>query len=509
MYDRVPVKNLLHKHEEYLALQDAWEQLNDFDRGAPYVNARREFYLPKKIGETDEEYQNRLKKFAYTPHLSNAIRETTAKLAAAPLYVDGADDTYWSYVRKHLDGKQLTENKLIKNIFSSLCYYGRAYAIVERPPLSQIPMSKAEQEALLSQGKAYPTVQVINPLAVTDWSLEDDWFVITTVKERYAPLATPVTVATWKLYTPLETWVYEAKVQLTGGRITSVWLDRDDGTGGSWRSVNDPDALLTGTVTQHGLGVNPVAYAVLKEELWIGGMTYSEQVQHIRVKSQLAEAGYIAGTVVRVFTPSPPVEKSPKALMSGGTPPPKADHSHTLIGANYAFVESTGSAIDNLLKVLNDSELYIQSVVSLDYKARQTQQLQSADSKQIDTSLVEDVMRLFGNECLTLYQSVLNLFCAYDGKPPVTAQGLNNYGNDTLDQMLAQSQSIEVLCTVNRIPRTALMQWYARLANLLAGDIFGAQEAEMGKELEELFSEEAMAAQSSQSTDVAQGGQDG
>lgn len=489
MYERVQIRNLLHQHEEYVELKEAWEVLHDFERGAPAILKRREFYLPKKVGEEPDEYRNRLEKIAYTPHLAKAISKTTAKLAAAPLHVDGAQSPYWTYIRKHLDGKNMSEDRFIKDVFSMLCYYGRVYTVVDRNPVPVIPQSKAEQEEMLYVQKLYPSVRLLNPLCVTDWNTEADWYVVTVVGEEYAPLQQPRVMATWKLYTAQETWTYRAQVQLTGGRITSVWVSNPalDG-GGTWHSVHDPDLYIDGTVVMHNLGMNPLQVSTLKEEFWVGGMTYQEQVQHIRVKSQLAEAAYIAGTVVRLFTPQPPQERSPKALLQG-QPPPKADHSHVVVGANYQFVESTGSAIENLLKVLKDSEAYIQSVVSLDYKD-DSARVQSADSKEIDASLVEDVMRLFGGECKAVYQSVLDRFSLWDGQAAVTAEGLENYGTDTLDQMLEQSQMIEALDSAERVPLTALKLWYSRLASLIAGDTFGAVEKTLQDELEELFTVE-------------------
>jgi hypothetical protein len=487
MYERVQVVYLLHQHEEYRELKEAWEILHDFERGAPAVLKRREFYLPKKVGEQPDEYQNRLAKLAFTPHLPNAIRETTAKLAAAPLHVSNASTEYWTWVRKHLDGRSMGEDRFIKEIFSSMCYYGRVYTVVDRDPIAQMPMSKGEQYTLLSQQGLYPKVKILNPLTVTDWNLDQDWYVTTSIGEEYAPLQTPVLMATWKLYTKEVTYTYRAKVQLTDGIITAVWVDEPtlDG-GGHWHSVHDPDLYLDGTAVYHGMGVNPMTVSLLKEELWVGGMTYSEQVQHIRVKSQLAEASYIAGTVVRVFTPQPPQERSPKALLQGNAPP-KADHSHTLVGANYQFVESTGAAIDNLLKVLKDSEAFIQAVVSLDYK-QESGKYQSADSKEVDNSLVEDVMKMLGGECKFIYQSVLDRFAILDGQEAVVVEGLENYGTDTLDQMLTQSQTIEALDTAGRMPMTALKLWYSRLCSLVAGDTFGEVEKQLQEELEELFS---------------------
>ena len=488
--ERVKVKNLMHQHSEYQRNLAAYQQLADMEEGSVAILARKEFYLPKKVGEETDEYENRLAKLAYTPHLANTIRETIAKITSAPLHVEKADSDYWAWVRKHLDGEQQNEDDLLKEIFSKLLYYGRVITVVDRAPLLQPPTSLAE-DIQMRQAGAYPTVEVLSPLAVTDWgeSSFGKWYTVTTFEEVYEPLADPVTIATWKLYTPEDVWTYTAKVQVKGGLIKSVWVPDRSEDGGQWKSVNDPEVWLDGTVITHGLGLNPLAVTCLPPEMWVGGLCYLKQVQHLRIESQLTEAACIAGTVVRLFTPPAPVERSPKLLLEAAPQPVKADMSHTIVGANYQFVESAGTAISNLLQVMQKIEDYIQSVASLDFKQSMGQQ-QAADSKQIDTSLLEDVMKLLGAKGKFVYQSILERFAAWDGQPSPTVEGLENYGTDTLDQMLTQSQEIEMLVGVNRVPMVALKMWYSRLASLIAGNVYGSVEKELLSQLEELFQEQ-------------------
>jgi hypothetical protein len=437
-------------------------------------------YLPAKPSEDVKVYQARLENASYSPILANTFRETINKLVSAPIHVKGGDTPYWLNIRQKLDGETLDEKGFIENIFTYLLYYGVFYAATYRPTLVVQPSNGADDDALLANGYQ-SRIKILHPLNVINHGI--DWVLCQDIYKDQQPLEEAQTRARWTLYAPYVTWVYDVEAKSEGDLLTHIKR------AGEWVSIRDPELTVQGVPTFHGLERCPVVTMQLEAHHWAGDLGYIQQLRHLRIESQLNETGTIAGTVVRVFTPTPPIEETAKTLLRRenheDNPALKMPGAHTLVGNDYKFVESSGVAIGKLLDLLDKIERYIRAVGSLDFKNADAGK-QSSEAKQTDMSLLENEMMFLGAKAILIYQDTLDRLSDLDAQPRATAEGLQNYGVNNISVMLGQSVLMESVA--KRLPPVALRLWYTRIATLMTGQTFGEVESILQKEVEDIYS---------------------
>ena len=475
------IATLLQRHDDYNAKRQAWATLSDIHKGSSAVMGNIAKYLPMKPAEEVSVYEGRLKNASYSPLLANTLRETVNKLTSAPLHVKGGDTPYWSKIRQSFDGKAQDEKDLIESIFTYLLYYGTFYAVVYRPDLDTQPTSSADDTKLFENGY-HSRVKILHPLNVVNWG--DDWYLTQDVYKTAQPLEPETLRCRWTLYGAYASWVYDVECKATGDAVTHIKV------GTEWLSVSDPNMVIDGFIVPHGLTRCPVITLSLEAHHWVGDLAANQQMRHLRIESQLNESGMIAGSVVRVFTPTPPIEESASAIMRrenhDENPALKMPGAYTLVGNDYKFVESTGQAIGSLLALLDKIERYLRAVGSLDFKASDTSR-QSNESKQTDMSLLENEMMFLGAKAVKIYQDLVDNISEFDGQPRPLVEGLQNYGINNISVMLEQSVVMESVQP--RLPSVALRLWYTRLATLMTGQTFGAVEEVLQAEVEAIYSQ--------------------
>lgn len=482
----VKVEKLEVYHEDYLYYKDTWDIISDLREGATAIAKKAAHYLPPRPGEQPDVYALRLQKLSYTPVMANAIREFTAKLASAPVYLSGTDDDdFWEAFRDATDGKGKDEVELLMQIFSALLYFGRVCVAVDRPRLGVQPRSAFEDAGLNNQ----PYVAVYEPLNVINWG--EGWHISKQIVTANQPLADPVKLGRWTVWTDDAIAVYEAPVRLDKDLHTVIEIKVD----GHWRSINDPRALVPGQITSHGLGKCPMVSLTLPLEMWTGNNVYLKQLQHFRIESSWTDAGIMAGTIQRVFTPMPPPPADDPRVVyeEPDYSTVKVDNAHVLVGADFKFQESSGSAIASLTSQLETIERQIKALVSMGYSSVSKSAVQqSGASKEADMALLEDSMRAYGAKVAQLYQDVLQLVAMSASKSTdISVSGLDEYGVKTISDMLSNAEILEPIS--QRIPLTALKLWYGKLANLLAGSRSAEMDQAISEELEEIFDIEAEA----------------
>ncbi|MBW4558433.1 MAG: hypothetical protein KME59_21410 [Trichormus sp. ATA11-4-KO1] len=488
------LRDLEIQHPDYVAHSSIWRTIKDLKEGVCAIKRNVQLYLPKRPDEDSELYHMRLQKFSYTPVMSDAVNKYSAKLAGSPVHLSGADNDFWSDFRANNASPKVAKRKeanLLHEIFNGLLYYSRIWAAVDRPDLGVTPRTAYESQGLPNN----PYVVLYDPLDIPYWG--DDWAISKHYYPEVAPFQQPKTICRWTYWGLNENIIYEAEVKLKVAKdsegnyydtLKSVW----DAKKKEWLPWDDDNLYLEPTkVWQHNLNERMITTLTLPSEKWVCKQVYNKQVQHLRIENAWTDAGYLSGVVQRLFTP-PDVPPSDDPRITYEQPDYAnelrlAGNAHILVGNGYQFVESTGSALANLQGQLDKIEQQIKELVSLHFASANTSVLdQSGASKAMDMSLLEDSMKDYGQQVISLYNSILRIVSKMLGLPEVTATGLSSYSVDKMEDLINQLSVIEELPYV---PPTAKKITYGKLAQLMVGTASPEDEEKIKKELDELFAD--------------------
>lgn len=475
--DKAPFKQLEAQHSEYQQLLPAWQMISDFKQGSATLLRKADTYLPKRPGEEPDVYQLRLKKFSYTPVMSNAIREFTSKLASSPVHVSETNtEAFWQDFFEHIDGANQDQAELLNDVFGCLLYFGRVYLAVDKPKVDQQPRSALEAD----QMGLRPYVSLWEPLLVTNWG--DGWYMTRQVIQRNQPLEAPANYLRWQFWDAQYIATYEAQVSLKpDGTIDKIIRpDRE------YSTANTKIDLVS--LVPHGLGRLPIVSLTLPEEMWTGNSVYLKQKQHTLIENSWTDAGSIAGTVQRVFTPPPALPlDDPRVVFeqrdySGLT----SSNAHILVGSGFKFEESSGSAIAALTSQLETIERQIRDLVSMGYLSASHKKgavTQSGDSKEVDMVMLADSMRAYGKKVAQLYQDVLQLVALAAGLPDrPNVQGLDTYSINTLRELVDLFN--QTLSFITVLPPTAVRVYLAKIVELMTGTVSPEAKDKIDREIE-------------------------
>lgn len=490
MNQRLLVSQLQITHPDWDAYSPFWRTIRDLKEGAMAIKRNIQKYLPKRPDEDKELYEMRLNKFSYHPVMSDAVNKYSSKLAGSPVHLSNAEHPFWGEFRANNSKPGATmrkESNLLHELFNGLLYYSRTWAAVDRPDLGINPRSAYESRGL----KNHPYICLYEPLDVLYW--DEDWAISRHIYPLVKPFQAPLTICRWTYYGPNENLIYEAPVTLKStkdseGNIHEC-VDKVK-IGSEWLSWDDPKCALDPTkVWTHNYGMRLITSLTLPSEKWVCKQVYNKQIQHLRIENAWTDAGYLSGTVQRIFTPpdAPPID-DPRISYEQpdyAAELAKAGNTHILIGKGYQFVESTGAALGNLQQQLDKIETQIKTLVSLHFASTNTSTLnQSGASKAVDMSLLEDSMRDYGQQVIVLYNGILRIVARMVNLPEPTATGLNNYAVDNLTDLLTQLTIAEDLPYV---PPTAKKIAYGKLAQLMVGTASPEDEEKIKEELDSLF----------------------
>lgn len=457
------VRDLDQFHPEYLYLHDIWVTIRELKEGATSMLRNVKKYCPKRPGEDEEIYKLRLQKFSYTPVMSSAIRKFIAKLSSSPINLTTDNPDFWELFRSNTNGargaKSRKEKALVNELFSSILYYGRVYVSVDAPKSNARSVYEASKQQLTPYLKVWEPHQVIN------WG--DDWYTV-----KYERLVTNPTkahkyITRWEVYTDTSVSIYEIDTEASDPSKPVVYID-------TW---------------EHGLGSCPMVSMELPNELWTGANVVLKQIQHTLIENGWTDAGSIAGMIQRIFTPNdpPPADDTRYAYEQ----PEYQElgvhgNAYVLVGKNYDFKESSGSAIGNLTSQLQVIEQQIKDLVDMSFASTQPGAIeQSGKSKEVDMTLLNDTMETYGNYVLGIYQDCLGLVAMMANLDTPSINGLNTYSSNNLSQMLEQTDLLEG----KPLPAIVLKTWFGKLSSLLLGGVTKDLESEVQKEIEQMYQE--------------------
>jgi hypothetical protein len=404
-----PINRLNQTRSEYNSLVDTWQTIADLKAGASTLIKKAEKYLPRRPCEDDDLYQLRLQKFSYTPVYPNAVRELVAKLLTEDVEVTGDEGKWWDEFYEDMDGLGLTESRFTQYLYSTILHFGCIFIGVDRPSENK-PVTVGQ---LATAPKPY--IRPYEPLNVITWADDYRWFVTRQFNESVVPFSESELIATWTLWAPMANEVYSCPVKLgDDGSLREVKVD------GVWMNPSDRRANLNPVIVDHGLPYAPMVYLSLDDDEWIGNSCYLKQLQHTRIESQWTEAGAVAGTIQRVFTPSPPPPDADERVTyrNDDYSDLRSSNNHILIGAGFQFVESSGTAISALTAQLNEIKKDIKELVSMGYKSAAGELgvvQQSGVSKEVDMMSLDDTVSSYTVKFAPFYEKLLNLISIMGG----------------------------------------------------------------------------------------------
>lgn len=494
---QIKISQLEIQHIEYRDNAPLWRTIDTLVEGVPAIEKSIEKYLPKRPNEDDELYRMRLDKLSYTGVMSDAVHKFTSKLSGSPIHFTevNSDDEFWSEFRHNnapSNQPMRDESYLINTLFSNLLYYGKVWVAVDMPDTGLNPKSKFEEKQIGKRNMPYLTVYTA--LDVTYWG--EEWAISKHYSVKSEPFEEPKLVCTWLFWGKDINASYSAEVKLasrTDAQNNNYEYIHEVKIGGLWMSPKDDAAIIPlKKVWEHGAGHRLLCTLKLPKESWLCKHVFNKQIQHLRIENSWIDAGYLSGTVQRLFTPPdlPPVDdprfiyEQPDYTKELGL----AGNQHILIGNGYAFVESEGKALGNLEAQLDKLESQIRQLVALHFATGEKGAIeQSGASKAMDMTMLEDAMRNYGKRVMSLYNDILKLTAIVAGVEEPIAIGLESYSAETVEDLLATIMNLE---TLPKFPHTAKKITYGKLAKLLVGTISPGDGKQINDELEKLFDNE-------------------
>ena len=431
-FKQLSLGQLDSKHPEYDQKSPVWRTIDTLRQGFPAIKTDIEKYLPKRPVEDDELYKLRTAKLAYSPVMSHIVHTYTGKMAMAGIDFPEKAKEVWGSIRKDNTPKGDTkrdEMSLVCEIFTDLLYFGISYVMVDVPKEATIARSSFE----LRQSGLMPFFSRISPLEVINWG--DDWV----IRKQYISESTPFEVpSTYALYSYIgkeQIVTFKIKVQLGTKEdseqnsypvVTKVWYNND------WEVPDDDIHKYDPFEILEGVGLDRLVKTDVSADKWLCLALFNKQIQHLRIENAWTDAGYLSGTVQRVFTPQDPVvADDPRVSYSTSDIEKqlaKAGNAHILVGKGYAFVESSGAALGNLEQMLDKIEEQISKIANMHFATGKAGTLQQSGlSKKLDMSLLEGTMQEYGTLLVDSYNSLLAIVAGLLSIPTVTVGGLSDF----------------------------------------------------------------------------------
>lgn len=431
-FKQISLGQLDTKHPEYEIKAPVWRTVDTLRRGFPAIKADICKYLPKRPVEDDELYELRTSKLAYSPVMSHVVHTYTGKMTMAGIDFPEGADPIWGAIRADNTPKGDTkrdEMSLVSEIFTDILYFGTSYVMVDVP--SEAVQLRSSFE--LRSSKLMPYFSRVCPKEIINWG--DGWY----VRKQYITEVVPFSpVDTYVLYSYIgddEIVTFKIKVQLCMKQdcednsypvVKKVWYNGDWEVPDDDIHKYDPDSVV------EGVGSDRLVKTEVSADKWLCLALYNKQIQHLRIENAWTDAGYLSGTVQRVFTPADAtVADDPRVSYDTSSVEEqlkKAGNAHILVGKGYSFVESSGKALGNLEQMLDKIEAQISKIANLHFAtgARSTLE-QSGTSKRLDMSLLEGTMQEYGTLLVDSYNSLLGIVAKLLGVPPVIVGGLSDF----------------------------------------------------------------------------------
>lgn len=395
-YKLLSVKN--PKWDAYIKLL---RTLDDLYYGGHRIADRAVEYLPRRVDERDDKYNERLAGFVYTNILGDAVRDVVSRVCRSPYSVAEWPSSLTFDVR------------------------GLSVAVIQRI------MRYGEVWHLVSNGGA---VTFIDPQTILDFEVTDtgviDWVKTEVVRSRRGPYGGgngDIKIVT--LYT---------------SEVIEVYGYGSDGT------------VVEETTIAHSLGRCPVQ-RYQNRDLWVMNHGYLKALQHLRIENGHTGAASNVDQIQRLFKPSQFLVEGPEGYIDEeqrtALANVRSSNTSLLIGDDFKFAEPSGRAIDSSANSLTRIAREIRDIVSYGGVYEVAGSLASGRSKDAEFALALDQMATYGRAIVTVLNELLAAIRDIDGYPvtPILG-GFDQFDLDQTTQDTKATTAIDLASKALALP---------------------------------------------------------
>lgn len=460
---KLTLSQLSYEHPEYVEKASVWRNIKTLNEGYPTILQNLGKYLPRRPVEDDELYKLRTDKFSYTPVMGRILSTYLGKLISSGLSFPDMPNTVWDRVRTNNSAPneaKRSEMSFLTEVFSSLLLYGTSIVTID------LPNNAFRSQYEVSKANLTPYFTVLSPLEVINWG--DGWYVLKQYINKTEPFSAPEIHVVFTYVTTGKRVEYSIPSQLV------QMYDSDNNLyeniskvkwKGEWLTPDDEVMSWAPTLVTVGAGLERIVKTILPEHRWLCRHLYNKQISHLRIENAWVDSGYLSGTVQRVFTPeAAQPNDDPRVTLSKpniAKELAKAGNNHILVGKEYKFVESSGTALYSLEGMLNKIESQMKETANLHFASVDKGVLQqSAASKRVDMGLLEGALTGYGAMVLDIYNELMYKIADMFKIEPVLASGLNNFADKDITDI---TTAISVVSNITDFPAMGRSFLYRKL----------------------------------------------
>lgn len=448
--DYLSVKKLEERHPEVAENWETLETIDDLYEGGQRLYNKRKKYVHRKPDEDDHVFHFRLKMFTYDPILSENINKMLTRMSASQYVVEGITkrgekDELWNSFRKNMDNCGMTEPDFIEGVFEKLLKYRKVYGVLD----------------YAKEDSKVPFLALFDPRHVIHYGESGgniEWVKIRQVVHEYSPVGENEIYLLWTIIDSEKVVRYRADLDFD--------LDGDLKYIGEEINLKIEQAGIEKQLqvtaykeseVEHDWGRTPVVKCELKEGLWVTSLVCHLMKEHIRVHNNIATTAMLAGQIQRLFTP---IQEGADSTVDIDEAKLQTGNEHILIGQNFQFSETQGSAIKTVGDYLSKIENRVKDLLfSSGISSGQVQPSQeSGVAKSLDFVAQEQALQSYGQTIVKFYREILRMVALAidpDQSEMVNVNGLNEFILDSLDNKVERVQKIANLSNEIPISNTA------------------------------------------------------
>ncbi len=283
MQDKIAANTLDRKHPTFDQYAISWENIDLLAEGGIRLQQHMERFLIKRMKELFDVYQERIKRFSYTPNVGTCVGWYEAALfrRAPEIDIPGDDDFYTRFLSDcNRNGVGFVD--LWRSIYKLMLLMGRSWVMVDCPKANEQPASLLDEREM-GLDQAYCVVY--DPRQVINWGVnqfgEIDWVLIKTLEQPSDFLGEDKATLVWTYYDRQQFARYEAKADDNRGLETGV--DRLPPQSDQFATLVDsgPHALSK-------FNLCPLRLIEVSSNLWLTNKVYLALIDYLNQENSLA-----------------------------------------------------------------------------------------------------------------------------------------------------------------------------------------------------------------------------
>lgn len=397
--DKVSVKQLDQKHQEYDLKAEAWSNLSLLVEGGVLMTKKAEALLKKRPREDPEVYNARRERFTYQNILGTALGWFQAAMFQDdPQFffynVSSASDDprdevsaeeasfYKDDFLMDCDGNATTFVDFSKESFSNLLTFGVSHVLTDLPSVSGAAPANLLQERELGLHK--PFLVHYSPLEVINWKIDRfgayDWVMIKTTKVEQEFLQKPQEVDTWYYFDKHNFRTYQRHRDYGSVSIPS------DADGEVARLIDQGQHALS------NVGRVPLRTYRLSNGLWLANRAYLLLMDHLNQDNTLAWSLFMSNLAMPVIIGDVDTTNMVNA---------EVGYLQFPAGTTYTWSEPEGksfAASAQRLESLREEAYRSMYLQTQGMSTKSTPQMQSGRSKLVSMVPTHEVLSGMGND---------------------------------------------------------------------------------------------------------------